>query len=151
MHSVGGAFLWEFWRRYRILAALALVYACVVVVWTNLTPASQRPIPGDLVGWLMPVWCVVMIVVPTFGLPENADILARESPYPRRLFAMPVRSTALVGWPMAISATTVALVWVVLESLVLRPAGGSVPLQWPAVFLAALVAWWQAILWCPYP
>jgi hypothetical protein len=151
MHSVGGAFLWEFWRRYRILTALALVYAFVLALLMNVMPAAEAFDPKDVVGWIVPVWCVVLLGVPTFGLPESSDILARESPYPRRLFAMPVRTMALVGWPMAIAAGTVALVWLVLDLLVLRPVGGSVPLEWPAVFLAALVVWWQAIMWCPYP
>jgi hypothetical protein len=151
MHSVGWAFLWEFWRRYRILTALALAYAVLLVLAMNVAPAPPILHARDVVGWLLPIWFVVLLVVPTFGLPESADILARESPYPRRLFAMPVRTRALVGWPMAIAAATVALVWLLLDVLVLRCVGVTVPLHWPAVFLAALVAWWQAIMWCPYP
>jgi hypothetical protein len=52
---------------------------------------------------------------------------------------------------MAAGAAAVALFWLALAGLVLRPAGFDAPLLWPAVFLAALLAWVQAITWTPFP
>jgi hypothetical protein len=156
MHSVGRAFLWEFWRRYRILTSLALAYFFVLLLVVHSMPSTETGWtmePSDMIGWTVPLWGIIVLLVATFGQVENGDILARGSPFPRRLFTVPVRTTALVGWPMAIGATILALAWLLLDAFFLRARApeNAVPLYWPAVFLAALLAWWQALIWSPYP
>src|SRR5260370_5429155 len=150
MHSAGWAFAWEFWSRYRILSALALVNLLALVLLVNIFPAGTFD-PEGVASGTMPLWGIVLLIFATFSSGEKADILARESPYPGRLFAMPVRTTALVAWPMAVAGTAVALLWLILGTWVLRASGALVPLLWPAVFVAALVVWAQALMWCPFP
>jgi hypothetical protein len=52
---------------------------------------------------------------------------------------------------MTIGAVVVALFWLIVAGLILRPAGVAAPLLWVAVFLAALLAWLQALTWFPFP
>src|SRR5205823_14801920 len=71
--------------------------------------------------------------------------------YPSRSFTLPLRTVTLAGWPMALGATAGALLWLAVAGLALRPGGLPVPLLWPAVFVAALLAWVQALMWFPFP
>src|SRR5262249_60619186 len=80
---------------------------------------------------------------------ENA-LEEGESCCPTRMFALPVRTLALVGWPLACGAAALALLWLAVALLVLRPCGLQAPLLWPACLLVALLAWSQALLWLPF-
>lgn len=149
MHSAGWAFAWEFWSRYRILSVLAVAHLVGLVLLVNIFPAGTFN-PEGVASGTMPIWGILLIILAgTHG--EKADILARESPYSARLFTLPVRTTALVAWPMAVAGLAMALLWLILGTWVLRPGGANVPLLWPAVFLAALMVWAQALLWHPFP
>ena len=46
---------------------------------------------------------------------------------------------------------TVMSVWVLGVWLPLRRSGTELPLVWPALLLAAVVAWSQAVVWTPFP
>ena len=52
---------------------------------------------------------------------------------------------------MALGAATVGGLWLVTSGLVLRRAGLPVPLLWPALFAAGVLAWTQALVWLPLP
>jgi hypothetical protein len=65
------------------------------------------------------------------------------------MFALPVRTRALVAWPMLYGAAAVALLWVAAACLVYRPSGFRTPVLLPALGFAAGMAWLQALSWSP--
>ena len=77
------------------------------------------------------------------------EVGSLSSGYPRRMFSLPVPARTLVIWPMLYGSATVALLWVATACLVYRPWDSRVPVLLPALGLAALMAWFQAISWSP--
>src|SRR5262249_13051601 len=89
------------------------------------------------------------LAVFTFGL--AGDIAARQSMYPRRMFALPLTTNALAGWPMLYGTLAIAMLWGTLRLFAWWPSGTEVPVLWPALLAASLLAWTQALTWMPYP
>jgi hypothetical protein len=97
-----------------------------------------------------------------FSFGFASDLAARESTYPARMFALPVSTRALAGWPMLYgSAAMMALVLLttslvrwgtqgILGRFVLEPWGFDVPALWPAVLAAVFLAWTQTLTWMSY-
>jgi hypothetical protein len=150
MLTVGWAFAWEMWRASRFALLLALTYLLGLAVLVYVLPAAELS-PERIGAMTIPLWLVGLNLLALLTHAESADLLARESGFPRRTLARPLRTVALAGWPMALGTTAVVLFWLAVAGLVLRPAGLPAPLLWPAVFLAALLAWGQALMWFPFP
>jgi hypothetical protein len=150
MDTVARAFAWQFWARNRFVSGPALAYLAALVVVINVLPAGT--LDPNVVGPLaLPLIGMIAWLIGTFSYGDDADILARESGYPRRAFTLPLRTAALVGWPMALGATAVAVLWLVISGLVFRSGGLSVPIVWPALLAAGLLAMTQALIWLPFP
>src|SRR2546430_11508394 len=66
------------------------------------------------------------------------------------MFALPVRTAALVGWPMLYGTAAVAILWLVTALSARWPWGIELPLIWPALLAAVFLAWTQALMWMPY-
>jgi hypothetical protein len=150
MRSVALSFAWEFCGRHRIAKVLVLAYLLLLVLLVNLLPTWVIG-PATAAILSFPLWGVLPPLTALFAHGEQADILVRDSGYPRRLFTLPLRTAALAGWPLLLGGVTVAVYWLVLAGLVLRSSGVPVPVFWPAVFLVALLAWAQALVWFPFP
>jgi hypothetical protein len=152
MHAAGWAIGWQICRRHRWVLAPALIYLAALVTLVHATPDGILA-PEIIVQLTVPLWCVFALLIAVFSYGDQGDILARESAYPRRSFTLPLPTTALVGWPMALGGATIGSLWLIVSGLVLRSAGLTVeiPLIWPAVFLVALLAWTQALTWLPFP
>src|SRR4029079_851447 len=90
-----------------------------------------------------------LLAVFTYGL--SGDLAARESMYPRRMLTLPVSTSALAGWPMLYGCASMALLWVAMRVVAIFPSGVQVPIYWPVLFAASLLAWTQALMWMPYP
>jgi hypothetical protein len=150
MHRIGWAIAWEFFGRERYVMVPSFVYLAALVALINAAPtgAIEPTIAGQLA---LPLGFVIPYLIAIFSHGQQADVLARESGYPRRAFTLPLRTTALVGWPLAIGAIAVAGFWLVMGGLVLRSAGVPVPVLWPAVYAAGLLACTQALTWSPFP
>ena len=88
------------------------------------------------------------LAVFSFGL--AGDLAARQSMYPARMFTLPVTTAALAGWPMLYGTAVMAIVWLAMRLFAVWPSGIDVPLIWPALVAAALLAWTQALTWMPY-
>jgi len=148
MVSVVWGFALDFWSRHRVVLLLALGFLLLLVVLSNGLPAGT--VVWDFVMLCtLPLWFVVLYLITGFSHGDQAELETRASGYPRRLFTLPVRTTALVGWPLAIGAVSGAFFCLVLGGLVLHfPWQVQVPL---AVFLTALLCWLQALAWCPFP
>ena len=90
-----------------------------------------------------------LLAVFSFGL--DGDLVARQSMYPVRMFTRPLTTTALAGLPMLYGTMAMIILWLVTRLLALWPTGIEVPSLWPALALASLLAWTQALTWMPYP
>ncbi|HEY7157239.1 MAG TPA: hypothetical protein VH575_25020 [Gemmataceae bacterium] len=143
------ALAYYLWTRHRFaltfLAAnwLALILLC-------------RAVPKVNWGFLfLPVPTAFIFLLVNCSFSREAKLEVRESGFPSRLWHLPLPTYALVGWPMLWGCGAMALAWLTLAwgamRPVLRPYGVEPPLWWPALTLAAALAWLQAIVWTPFP
>src|SRR2546426_3256039 len=91
---------------------------------------------------------VYLLAVFSFGF--AGDLAARESLYPARLSTLPVTTAALAGWPMLYGSAATAILWLAARLLAVWPSGTEIPVMWPALLGATLLAWTQALTWMPY-
>src|SRR5947209_15866698 len=108
---------WALWRRHRRGLSALLAWLAGVSVLYRALPA------GDL-AWLAGAACVpfaaaIPYLLAAFSFGFEADVAARASGYPRRMFTLPVRTATLVAWPMLYGAAVVACTWLVLARFVL--------------------------------
>ena len=99
---------------------------------------------------MVPLTMAFMYFLAVFSFGLAGDIAARESIYPSRLFTLPVTSDALAGWPMFYGTVAVAILWLATRVFALWPSSFNVPVIWPALLAASLLAWTQALVWMPY-
>jgi hypothetical protein len=60
-----------------------------------------------------------------------------------------VKTSLLAFWPMTFVSIGSGLLWVAVALLVYRPAGYQAPILMPALALAGLMGWAQALAWMP--
>jgi hypothetical protein len=159
MHSPALALTGQVWLRHRLGLSICAGVWLAVAVTAQLTPQmAWGPGPEDgalrpvhflfLFGSFMPV---IAFVICAFVFNRDGPLEATDSAFPHWTFVLPVRTPTLVAWPMLQAAAMTAGVWLAWDIAVLRPAGLDLPLVWPAVLLAAVVAWMQALSWTPHP
>jgi hypothetical protein len=147
------AIAFTLWLRHRyaltaLAASVALAAGFSALFGTpDVDPRVQSSLLMILAlpGLLAPFQLMTMFA---YGL--EAHVESRGSCFPYRMFTLPVRTAELVLWPMLFGTTAVTLVWLVTARLILWPWGAPVPVIWPALLLAAVLAWAQALLWCPF-
>jgi hypothetical protein len=149
MHSPTLALTWQLWGRHRLGLAAVLLYLVATAVVFNLLPAGTLE---DRHGGLMSIQFIIALiyVAAVFAHGFESQLEARESGFPARMFTLPVRTVALVGWPMLQGMAVVVLMWLAWAWFVLRPCGIDVSLGSTALLAAALVAVLQALLWSPF-
>jgi hypothetical protein len=148
MHSVGLTLGWELWRRHRLWFVLTAVYLAAASAVVLALDFGALAAPAALVA-VAPLGGVAALLLAFFTYSTDMDLLAPGSGFPGRLFTTPVSTAALAGWPMLYGASGVALLWLAVALLILRPSGLAVPLVWPALLAAAFTAWTQVFLWWP--
>ena len=132
MPSPAAAFAWEFgWPRRWIPVALGVyLVAHGLLKPLFLGPGSATLDMGD--GYIafatVPFSFTFMYFIAVFSFGLNGDLAARQSIYPARLFTLPVSSAELARWPMALD----------------------LPIAWPGVMMAVVLAWTQVFMWMPY-
>ena len=155
MHSPARAIAWEFRQRHRwgLRALVGYLLALGAIKFFLL----ER---GQTVDMETPERFAAVVVVPltatftyflavfSFGL--DGDLAARQSIFPARMFALPVPTAALVGWPMLYGTAAMAILWLATRLLGIWPTGVDIPVIWPALLAASLLAWTQALTWMPY-
>jgi len=156
MNAGARAIAWEFRRRHR-LELVTIAYAIVFCMVTVVVVGSNHPVrmypPNGLAGFIIaPVTMIFLYLVGVFSYGFAGDLAARQSIYPARMFALPVTSAGLAGWPMLYGTATSAGLWWATALLVRWPGGVDVyvPWVWPALLGAAYLAWTQALMWMPY-
>lgn len=155
MRSHAAAVAWELGRRHRLGMSAAAVYlvalATIRLLW--LAPGHRVGFDDD---WafafvvIVPMSTTFMYFLAVFSFGLEGDLAGRESMYPSRKLTLPVTSAALAGWPMLYGTSAMALLWLATRLLGVWPADLRVPLVWPAVLAAAVLAWAQALTWMPY-
>src|ERR1044071_6506939 len=155
MRSPALAIAWEFRRRHLwVLIAMAgylLVLAAIKVLFLGpMEPITLNPPDGRAAVVMTPLTATYFYLLAAFSFGLAGDLAARQSIYPARMLALPVRTAALVGWPMLYGTGAMALLWLGTALSVRWPWGIELPLVWPALLAAAFLAWTQALMWMPY-
>src|SRR5437762_1915493 len=154
MRSPAVAIGWEFLRRHRWGLIAVAGYLFVVATIRFLVLESGEPVPVDsgrfaaIVSVPLTATFVFLLAVFSFGF--AGDLAARQSMYAARVFTLPVTIAALVGWPMLYGTAAMAILWLAARLFAVWPSGIEIPLIWPALLAAALLAWTQALTWMPY-
>jgi hypothetical protein len=146
MNSLAFAIAWSVWSRHRasfiiaagMLAALAIAFPFLVAM----TDAGAMAVTS-----IAPLIAIFAFVLNSLLFVEDAGSLS--SRYPRYMLTLPVRTRMLVFWPMLFVTTGGGLLWLAAAFLIYRPAGYQPPVLIPALALAGLMAWAQAIAWMP--
>jgi hypothetical protein len=146
MNSPALVIAWSLWSRHRIgfivaaviLAVLAITFPILVAI----TPAGAMALVS-----LAPVVGIFAFVLDSLLFVEDAGSLT--SRYPRYMLTLPLRTRTLVFWPMLFVSVGAGLLWVAAALLIYRPAGYHAPVLIPALGLAGMMAWAQALAWMP--
>jgi len=129
-------------------------YLVVVAMIRFLILEPGEPVLVDSVRFAavvsVPLTATFVYLLAVFSFGFAGDPAARHSMYPARMFTLPVTNAALVGWPMLYGTAAMAILWLAARLLAVWPSGIAVPLIWPALLAAALLAWTQALTWMPY-
>ena len=154
MRSAAAAIAWEFRRRHRWGAIAVVAYFAFLAI-LRLFVVVRVDMGKDVQSFALfvavPTSALFLYFLAVFTYGISGDIAARESIYPRRMFALPLTTNALAGWPMTFGAIAIALLWLALRFLGVWPIGYEIPIVWPALLAASLLAWTQALTWMPYP
>ena len=153
MRSASVAIAWEFRQRHR-WGLLALAGYLLVLATNKLLILTGQPVNLDdarfalVVVVPLAVTFTYSLAVFSFGL--SGDLAARQSMYPARMFTLPVTTAALAGWPMLYGTAAMAILWLATRLFTIWPSGFDIPVIWPGLLAAALLAWTQALTWMPY-
>ena len=156
MRSAAAAIAWEFRRKHRWgLIALA-GYLLVIATIRLLTLERGQTIDFEdaesfALVVVVPITATFMYFLAVFSFGLSGDLAARQSMYPARMFTLPVSTAALAGWPMLYGTAAMAMLWLSTRLFAMWPSGVEVPVIWPALLAASLLAWTQALVWMPYP
>src|SRR5437660_4017704 len=155
MRSPALAIGWEFRRRHLwaliAMAGYLLVLAAIKVLFLGpMEPIRLDPPDGRAAVVITPLTATYFYLLAAFSFGLAGDLAARQSIYPARMLALPVRTAALVGWPMLYGTGAVAILWLGTALSARWPWGIELPLVWPALLAAAFLAWTQALMWMPY-
>src|ERR1041385_5173381 len=150
MRSPAAAIAWELRQRHRW--GVVGVVACLLVLAAIKISGRQFALNDETFALFVSVpltsTCLYFLAVFSFGL--SGDLAARQSMYPTRMFTLPVRTSALAGWPMLFGCVAMVALWMATRFLALWPPNVDVPMLWPALLGASLLAWTQALTWMPY-
>ena len=139
---------WMIWRRHHFGLTLFAAYLLTLIIAVHLTSAGLSP--STINALTMPFGGGMLYLLSIFAN-SDTDLSSTRSGYSYSLFTLPVRTRALIFWPMVYGIATVMTVWIAFAGLVLARIGTGTMLWWPATLLAALAASLQALTWYPIP
>jgi polyhydroxybutyrate depolymerase len=88
---------------------------------------------------------IYLVAIFSFGL--SGDVAARQSMYPARLFALPVTTGTLAGWPMLAGSMAVATLWTAARLAAPWADVIAVPFIWPGLLGVVFLLWTQVLAW----
>lgn len=150
------AITWEFQRRPIIALAAFAAYMLIVglarsiIVGTPETPIQLDPPDGRAALIIAPFSITFMYFLAVFSFGLSGDLAGRPSIFPQRLFALPVPTAALAGWPLLYGTASMVSLWLLTAGFARLLWGVEVPVIWPAVLAAAFLAWTQVFTWMSY-
>ncbi len=155
MQSHALAIGWEFRKRHAWPLIAMGVYLLGLAVFRLVfyvpgEPITVVPPDGRAATVIAPLSWAFFYYLAVFSFGLSGDLGARQSIFPARMFSLPVRTAALVGWPMLYGTLTVGTLVLATTALARWPWGIEAPLFWPALFAATFLAWTQALMWMPY-
>src|ERR1700741_3101598 len=155
MQSPAAAIAWEFRRRHRwgliAIAGYLIVLGAIKGFILEGQAVHFRNAESFALVVIVPLAATFTCFLAVFSFGLSGDLGARQSIYPARMFTLPVTTSALAGWPIVYGAAAMAMLWLAARLVVVWPAGVEVPVIWPALMAASLLAWTQALTWMPYP
>lgn len=155
MRSAAAAIAWELRRRHRsgliAIAGSLLVLAAIRIFILQAARVHFRDAESFALVVVVPLAAAFTYFLAVFSFGLSGDFAARQSIYPARMFTLPVTTAALVGWPMIYGTAAMAVLWLAARFVVVWPSDVEVPIVWPALMAASLLAWTQALTWMSYP
>jgi hypothetical protein len=148
MTSPASGLAYFLWLRIRWAAAGTVAYLVCLAFAAHIVPEFGEPDPIVLALCLLTASIAHLLHVFTLG---PADLGVKNSGFPTHMFVLPLKTQTLSGWPILYAAATFAILWVLIVHVVLRPAGYSPPVLWPAAISATAIGWIQSISWSPFP
>ncbi|MEO6326401.1 MAG: hypothetical protein ABIT01_13415 [Thermoanaerobaculia bacterium] len=155
MRSPAAAIAWEFRRRHRwgLMAVIAYLLFIATLRLSRFGAAERvdfEDAESFALAVVVPLTATFLYLLAVFTHGLAGDLAARQSMYPARMFTLPVTAAALAGWPMVYGTVSMATLWTVTRLFGVWPSGIDVPVLWPALLAASLLAWTQALTWMPY-
>ena len=155
MRSPALAIGWEFRKRHSWPLIAMGVYLLGLAVFRLAfyvpgEPITVVPPDGRAAVVIGPLSWAFFYYLAVFSFGLSGDLGARQSIFPARMLSLPVKTAALVGWPMLYGTVTVAALVFAATVLARWPWEIDAPLFWPALFAATFLAWTQALMWMPY-
>jgi hypothetical protein len=156
MRCPAAAVAWEFRQRHRwgLIAVTGYLLGLATIKLLILEPGQGidfEDAHGFALAVVVPLTSTFMYFLAVFSFGLAGDLAARQSMYPARMFALPVTTAALAGWPMLYGTAAMAILWLATRFLAVWPSGVDVPMIWPGLLAASLLAWTQALTWMSYP
>jgi hypothetical protein len=155
MRSPAAAIAWQFRRRHRwgLMAMIGYLFILAIIKLVILERGQRVGFDEESFAFFVavPVAATFLYFLSVFSFGLSGDLAARESMYPARMLALPVTTPALAGLPMLYGTTVITGLWFGMRLLVLWPVDVDVPVIWPALLAASLLAWTQVLTWMPYP
>src|SRR3989442_1321952 len=155
MRSPAAAVAWQFRQRHRwgFLALIAYLFVLAMMKLVILERGQRVDLDDESFALVVvvPLTATFIYFLAVFSFGLAGDLAARQSIYPARMFTLPVTTAALAGWPMLYGTAAMALLWLATRLFALWPSDVKVPVIWPALLAASLLAWTQALTWMPYP
>src|SRR5256714_2214365 len=154
MRSPALAIGWGFLRRHRwgLIAVAGYFFVVATIRFLIFEPGEIGQVDRGRFAAMgsVPLTTTFVYLLAVFSFGFGGDLAARHSMYPARMFTLPVTNAALVGWPMLYGTAAMAILWLAARLFAVWPSGITIPVIWPALLAAALLAWTQALTWMPY-
>lgn len=148
MSTPTAALSWQVFGQHRWgLAGVVAAMFGLAIAFHQAPPSFATSTLAPLVT-VLPLSFVYVYLAYVFTLAEFGP-RPRLSSFPPWMFTLPVPTWRLVLFPMLYGAVTMALSWLAAREALPALLRGEVPLAWPAVGLAATLAWLQAVDWWP--
>src|SRR5258705_13837924 len=122
MQGAARAIGWELSRHHRL--GLVILGSYVVAFWVfKRLVVPDLPLrfdpPNELAALVMvPLGIAFLFIMSALSYGLSGDLAARESTFPRRMFVLPIRTSALAGWPMLYGTAAAVGLWAVAVLLV---------------------------------
>src|SRR5438034_8489567 len=155
MRSPAAAVAWQFRRRHRwgLIALIGYLFVLAIIKLVILERGQRVDLDDESFAFLVvvPLTATFMYFLAMFSFGLSGDLAARQSIYPARMLTLPVTTASLAGLPMLYGTAAMAILWFGMRLLALWPSDVDVPVIWPALLAASLLAWTQALTWMSYP